>query len=45
VMTLCYCLTYSVLQALELEKEMMQFKPIPDIVHRMLNTRVLMPPL
>ena len=27
-------------KALELENEIMQFKPIPDIVHRMLNTRV-----
>ena len=29
-------------KALELENEIMQFKPIPDIVHRMLNTRVRM---
>ena len=28
-------------KALELEKEIMQFKPIPDIVYRMLNTRKL----
>lgn len=27
-------------KALELENEITQFKPIPDIVHRMLNTRV-----
>jgi hypothetical protein len=28
-------------KALQLENEIMQFKPIPDIVHRMLNTRKL----
>ena len=28
-------------KALELEKEIMQFKPIPDVVYRMLNTRKL----
>ena len=31
-------------KALELENEIMQFKPIPDIVHRMLNTRVSLSP-
>lgn len=28
-------------KALELENEIMQFKPIPDIIHRMLNTKSL----